>query len=56
MIVTKLKTKVMVFGSKEKACVHFNGKAIEEVQKYEYLGNIVSTINTCIWDICSKIL
>ena len=46
MIVNELKTKVLVFGSQLKANVHFNGKHIEQVENYKYLGNILTTVQS----------
>ena len=54
MTVNELKMKVMVLGSLEKAHGPFIGKDIEEVEKYEYWDNILSTINTCRVDIFKK--
>ena len=44
MTVNELKTKVMVFGSDEKIKVNFNGKIIEQVDKYRYVGCIINSI------------
>ena len=44
MTVNELKTKVMVFGSDEKIRVIFNGKLIEQVDKYRYVGCIINSI------------
>ena len=54
MIVNKLKTKVLVFGSQLKANVHFNGKHIEQVKNYKHLGNILTTVQSHKGDIFSK--
>ena len=54
MIVNELKTKVLVFGSQLKANVHFNGKPIEQVENYKYLGNILTTVQSHKGDIFSK--
>ena len=43
MIVNELKTKVMAFGKCDVIKVHFNGKIIEQVINYKYLGNIVTS-------------
>ena len=56
MTVNELKMKVMVLGSLEKAHGPFIGKDIEEVEKYEYWDNILSTINTCRVDIFKKMI
>ena len=44
MVVNELKTKMMVFGCGKKGDVSFNGKVLEWVEKYKYLGNIISSI------------
>lgn len=45
MIVNELKTKVMVFGSGcKEVCVRFNGKVLECVKQYKYVGNLVTSI------------
>ena len=54
MIVNELKTKVLVFGSQLKANVHFNGKHIEQVENYKYLGNILTTAQSHKGDIFSN--
>ena len=54
MIVNELKTKVLVFGSQLKANVHFNGKHIEQVENYKYLGNILTTVQSHKVDIFSN--
>ena len=46
MIINELKTKVLVFCSQLKANVYFNGKHIEQVENYKYLGNILTTISS----------
>ena len=46
MIVNELKTKVLVFGSQTKVNIDFNGKTIEQVESYKYLGNIVNTVHS----------
>ena len=43
MIVNEMKTKIMVFGNPNRSKVFFNEKCIEEVNKYKYLGNIISS-------------
>ena len=42
MIINELKTKIMVFGSKEKIELKFNGSDIEHVEKYKFLGVIIT--------------
>lgn len=54
MIVNELKTKVLVFGTQQKANVRFNGEFIEQVESYKYLGNILTTVHSCRGDIFSK--
>ena len=54
MIVNELKTKLLVFGSQLKANVHFNGKHIEQVENYIYLGNILTMVQSHKGDIFSK--
>ena len=54
MIVNELKTKVLVFGSQTKVNIDFNGKTIEQVESYKYLGNIVNTVHSYKADAFSK--
>ena len=51
MVVNEVKTKCMVFGSKETPILKFNGVPIEVVSSYKYLGNLVSPIKRPIADI-----
>ena len=44
MIVNEVKTKFMVFGRVNTENLCFNGKPIEEVSTYKYLGNVISKI------------
>ena len=53
MIVNELKTKVLAFGTQLKANVHFNGKHIEQVDNYKYLGNILTAVQSNKGDIFS---
>ena len=53
-IVNELKTKVLVFGSQTKVNIDFNGKTIEHVESYKYLGNIVNTVHSYRADAFSK--
>ena len=46
-IVNEIKTKCMGFGKIKKVTVKFNGKIIEQVDRYKCLGNILSPINRC---------
>ena len=41
IIVNETKTKCMCFGTVDNFDVHFNGKLIEQVPRYKYLGTIV---------------
>ena len=43
MIVNELKTKLMIFGNGKKSDLYFNGKILDWVDKYKYLGNIISS-------------
>ena len=54
MIMNELKTKVLVFGSQTKVNIDFNGKAIEQVESYKYLGNIVNAMHSYKADAFSK--
>ena len=45
---------VLVFGSQLKANVYVNGKHIEQVENPEYLGNILTTVQSHKGDIFSK--
>ena len=51
MVVNETKTKIMVFGSNDDAVCTFNGKKIDVVKQYKYLGNIFRTTKTCKEDI-----
>ena len=44
MIVNSLKTKIMLFGKKEECNFIFNGKQLEVVQDYKYLGVIFNSV------------
>ena len=54
MIVIELKTKVLVFGSRTNVSIDFNGKTIEQVESYKYLGNTVNTVHSYKADAFSK--
>ena len=41
IIVNETKTKSMCFGTGEECDVYFNGKLIQQVRRYKYLGTIV---------------
>ena len=42
--VNEIKTKCMIIGRHEKLNLKFNGKGIEEVENYKYLGNILRSM------------
>ena len=46
-IANSIKTKFTVFGNIKNVQLYFNGKAIEEVPCYKYLGNLFASIKTC---------
>ena len=54
MIVNELKTKIMVFGKGEKGDIKFNGKPLEWVDQYKYLGNIINSTKTVNGDLFKK--
>ena len=41
MVANKLKTKYMVFGNLDSFTLELNGKNLEKVQSFMYLGNII---------------
>ena len=45
-IANSIKTKFTVFGNIKNVKLYFNGKAIEEVPSYKYLGNLFASIKT----------
>ena len=45
-IANSIKTKFTVFGNIKNVKLYFNGKAIEEVPSYKYLGNIFASTKT----------
>ena len=45
MIVNETKTKAMIFGERKDDTFYFNGKTIETVEQYKYLGVMISSIN-----------
>ena len=51
MIVNELKTKMMVFGNGSPSDVYFNGNLLKWVDRYKYLGNIISPIKSVNGDI-----
>ena len=44
VIVNEIKTKSMCFGADDKVEINFNGKPIEQVQQFKYLGTVVRSI------------
>ena len=52
IIVNEIKTKSMCFGTNENLNVSFNGKPIQQVSQYKYLGVIVRFINKVGQDLC----
>ena len=42
MVASEVKTKYMIFGTREDTVLYFDGKRIERVNDYKYLGNIIS--------------
>ena len=53
MIVNKTKTKVICFGRPIKCNVQFNGKIIEQIESYKYLGNVIRSVQRCDQDVYS---
>ena len=53
MIVNYIKTKVMAFGNVPQFIVRFNGRLIERVEFYKYLGNVFSEIKKSNGDVFS---
>jgi len=51
MIVNEAKTKIMTFGKPKHNVYHLNGKEIGVVDKYKYLGNVISSTKTSTGDI-----
>ena len=49
--VNEIKTKCMVIGHHEKLNLKFNGKGIEEVENYKYLGNIFRSLGRVTEDV-----
>ena len=43
-IVNAIKSKCMIFGQMESAKLYFNGDALERVNEYKYVGNIVRSV------------
>ena len=52
IIVYEIKTKSMCFGTNENLNVFFNGKPIQQVSQYKYLGVIVRSIKKVGQDMC----
>ena len=51
MVANEVKTKYMIFGTREDTELYFDGKRIERVNDYKYLGNIISETKTIGGDI-----
>ena len=56
MIVNETKTKIICFGRPIKCNVHFNGKIIEQVESYKYLGNVIRSVQRCDQDVIITII
>ena len=54
IIVNEIKTKSMCFGTNENLNVFFNGKPIQQVTQYKYLGVIVRSVNKVGQDVSSN--
>ena len=54
MIVNEIKTKSMCFGADDKFEIHFNGKPIEQVRQFKYLGTVARFIKRRNQDIFSE--
>ena len=54
IIVNEINTKSMCFGTNENLNVSFNGKPIQQVSQYKYLGVIIRSINKVGQDLCSN--
>jgi len=56
LIINTKKTKLMVFGEKDNNQeVKISGETIEKVNKFEYLGSLLTWHNTCIEEIKRRI-
>ena len=44
MVANGVKTKYIIFGTREDTELYFDGKKIESVNDYKYLRNIISNI------------
>ena len=53
MIGNETKTKIICFGRSIKCNVHFNGKIIEQVESYKYLGNFIRSVQRYDQDVYS---
>ena len=51
MIVNETKTKILCFEMPIKCNVHFNGKIIEQVESYKYLGIVIRLVQRCDQDV-----
>ena len=54
IIVNEIMTKSMCFGTNENLNMSFNGKPIQQVSQYKYLGVIIRSINKVGQDLCSN--
>ena len=56
MILNAIKTKIMVFGKhkRDEVKVYFNGRIIDLVDAYKYLGNLITAIHIATGDIFSQ--
>ena len=54
VIVNEIKTKSMCFGADDKVEINFNGKPIEQVRQFKYLGTVVRSIKRRNQDIFSE--
>ena len=50
-IVNAIKSKCMIFGQMESAELYFNGDALERVNEYKYVGNIVRSVTRAHCDV-----
>ena len=53
-IVNSVKTKFMVYGKLDNVCLYFNGQALEQVTEYDYLGNIVRSVERTTNDVFAE--
>ena len=55
MHINKEKTKVMVMGKTDRACIHIEGENLECVDQFVYLGSLISRDNDCSKEIRRRI-